>query len=393
VSTLDDAIEDEMVKIIRATVSEGAEKASSLSSFDDSGSDSEVDDAAAEAFEAKSPSMNGGAGPGGAPKSPEPSADTFGWGGVDVAVSRESMDAARVAGSKAAPTPTLIWPSADALPSVLPAVESASGGLPPVLPPPPPLPSALPEPPPPPPVPVPLPARASGQSLSTTTAQPAANQMNSDTSGGGGTSEEGSSSGSSSRRSSSTNCNTSSSSSSDGSSSSSSGDGGGGGGCEESDSSPEKKSGLAARIFGNGRRASLKGVVKMARRDQAEAAITEHSRRVSATFKGPIVPGALPTSNNKDGYDNDDNSSRRGSKSGAKTTSQNPSNSGSVQKDVEETDLIHRYVEKQIISESSPERLIPCMKDLVYSRHFLLHLTDFFLPSVTLVWATALLHC
>ena len=346
--TLDDAIEDEMVKIIRATTSQGTEKESSLSSFDDSGSDNDVDDAAAEAYEARSPS-NAGA-PAGAPTSPQPAAsgapgaaavfpavaaaavtsaqeegasssslETFGWGGVDVAVSRESIDAARSADSssssiKVAPNPAVVWPTADALPPVVPAEESAAGKLPVAFPPPPPMPSALPVPAlpvpaPPPPGPPPLPSRPPGAQSS-----PATSNQNHGNSSGGGTSKDGAST-------STTNSTTTSSE-----------------GGEGVATSPAKKLGLVARYFGSGRRASLKGIVKMARRDQAEATITEHSRRVSSTFKAPTAPGAMPTSNNTASNRPDS------SNGGAEGTAQHPTEGASLQKDVEETDLIHRYL-------------------------------------------------
>ena len=345
--TLDDAIEDEMVKIIRATTSQGTEKESSLSSFDDSGSDNDVDDAAAEAYEARSPS-NAGA-PAGAPTSPQPAAsgapgaaavfpavaaaavtsaqeegasssslETFGWGGVDVAVSRESIDAARSAdsssSSKVAPNPAVVWPTADALPPVVPAEESAAGKLPVAFPPPPPMPSALPVPAlpvpaPPPPGPPPLPSRPPGAQSS-----PATSNQNHGNSSGGGTSKDGAST-------STTNSTTTSSE-----------------GGEGVATSPAKKLGLVARYFGSGRRASLKGIVKMARRDQAEATITEHSRRVSSTFKAPTAPGAMPTSNNTASNRPDS------SNGGAEGTAQHPTEGASLQKDVEETDLIHRYL-------------------------------------------------
>ena len=345
--TLDDAIEDEMVKIIRATTSQGIEKESSLSSFDDSGSDNDVDDAAAEAYEARSPS-NAGA-PAGAPTSPQPAAsgapgaaavfpavaaaavtsaqeegasssslETFGWGGVDVAVSRESIDAARSAdsssSSKVAPNPAVVWPTADALPPVVPAEESAAGKLPVAFPPPPPMPSALPVPAlpvpaPPPPGPPPLPSRPPGAQSS-----PATSNQNHGNSSGGGTSKDGAST-------STTNSTTTSSE-----------------GGEGVATSPAKKLGLVARYFGSGRRASLKGIVKMARRDQAEATITEHSRRVSSTFKAPTAPGAMPTSNNTASNRPDS------SNGGAEGTAQHPTEGASLQKDVEETDLIHRYL-------------------------------------------------
>jgi len=350
VDTLDDAIEDEMVKIIRATTSQGTEKESSLSSFDDSGSDNDVDDAAAEAYEARSPS-NAGA-PAGAPTSPQPAAsgapgaaavfpavaaaavtsaqeegasssslETFGWGGVDVAVSRESIDAARSADSssssssiKVAPNPAVVWPTADALPPVVPAEESAAGKLPVAFPPPPPMPSALPVPAlpvpaPPPPGPPPLPSRPPGAQSS-----PATSNQNHGNSSGGGTSKDGTST-------STTNSTTTSSE-----------------GGEGVATSPAKKLGLVARYFGSGRRASLKGIVKMARRDQAEATITEHSRRVSSTFKAPTAPGAMPTSNNTASNRPDS------SNGGAEGTAQHPTEGASLQKDVEETDLIHRYL-------------------------------------------------
>ena len=346
--TLDDAIEDEMVKIIRATTSQGTEKESSLSSFDDSGSDNDVDDAAAEAYEARSPS-NAGA-PAGAPTSPQPAAsgapgaaavfpavaaaavtsaqeegassssslETFGWGGVDVAVSRESIDAARSVDSsssiKVAPNPAVVWPTADALPPVVPAEESAAGKLPVAFPPPPPMPSALPVPAlpvpaPPPPGPPPLPSRPPGAQSS-----PATSNQNHGNSSGGGTSKDGAST-------STTNSTTTSSE-----------------GGEGVATSPAKKLGLVARYFGSGRRASLKGIVKMARRDQAEATITEHSRRVSSTFKAPTAPGAMPTSNNTASNRPDS------SNGGAEGTAQHPTEGASLQKDVEETDLIHRYL-------------------------------------------------
>ena len=345
--TLDDAIEDEMVKIIRATTSQGIEKESSLSSFDDSGSDNDVDDAAAEAYEARSPS-NAGA-PAGAPTSPQPAAsgapgaaavfpavaaaavtsaqeegasssslETFGWGGVDVAVSRESIDAARSVDSsssiKVAPNPAVVWPTADALPPVVPAEESAAGKLPVAFPPPPPMPSALPVPAlpvpaPPPPGPPPLPSRPPGAQSS-----PATSNQNHGNSSGGGTSKDGAST-------STTNSTTTSSE-----------------GGEGVATSPAKKLGLVARYFGSGRRASLKGIVKMARRDQAEATITEHSRRVSSTFKAPTAPGAMPTSNNTASNRPDS------SNGGAEGTAQHPTEGASLQKDVEETDLIHRYL-------------------------------------------------
>jgi hypothetical protein len=347
VDTLDDAIEDEMVKIIRATTSQGTEKESSLSSFDDSGSDNDVDDAAAEAYEARSPS-NAGA-PAGAPTSPQPAAsgapgaaavfpavaaaavtsaqeegasssslETFGWGGVDVAVSRESIDAARSVDSsssiKVAPNPAVVWPTADALPPVVPAEESAAGKLPVAFPPPPPMPSALPVPAlpvpaPPPPGPPPLPSRPPGAQSS-----PATSNQNHGNSSGGGTSKDGAST-------STTNSTTTSSE-----------------GGEGVATSPAKKLGLVARYFGSGRRASLKGIVKMARRDQAEATITEHSRRVSSTFKAPTAPGAMPTSNNTASNRPDS------SNGGAEGTAQHPTEGASLQKDVEETDLIHRYL-------------------------------------------------
>ena len=336
-----------MVKIIRATTSQGTEKESSLSSFDDSGSDNDVDDAAAEAYEARSPS-NAGA-PAGAPTSPQPAAsgapgaaavfpavaaaavtsaqeegasssslETFGWGGVDVAVSRESIDAARSVDSsssiKVAPNPAVVWPTADALPPVVPAEESAAGKLPVAFPPPPPMPSALPVPAlpvpaPPPPGPPPLPSRPPGAQSS-----PATSNQNHGNSSGGGTSKDGAST-------STTNSTTTSSE-----------------GGEGVATSPAKKLGLVARYFGSGRRASLKGIVKMARRDQAEATITEHSRRVSSTFKAPTAPGAMPTSNNSSSNRPDS------SNGGAEGTAQHPTEGASLQKDVEETDLIHRYL-------------------------------------------------
>ena len=324
--TLDDAIEDEMVKIIRATTSQGIEKESSLSSFDDSGSDNDVDDAAAEAYEARSPS-NAGA-PAGAPTSPQPAAsgapgaaavfpavaaaavtsaqeegasssslETFGWGGVDVAVSRESIDAARsvdssssISSIKVAPNPAVVWPTADALPPVVPAEESAAGKLPVAFPP-------------------PLPSRPPGAQSS-----PATSNQNHGNSSGGGTSKDGAST-------STTNSTTTSSE-----------------GGEGVATSAAKKLGLVARYFGSGRRASLKGIVKMARRDQAEATITEHSRRVSSTFKAPTAPGAMPTSNNTASNRPDS------SNGGAEGTAQHPTEGASLQKDVEETDLIHRYL-------------------------------------------------